>query len=46
VKEEETLEILAFMEASDWCKTSNGAPVFLEDVFRTAYEEAAKFKIN
>jgi hypothetical protein len=46
VKAEETLEILAFMEAADRCKNSNGIPVLLEDVMTTASVEAAKYKIN
>lgn len=42
VTEEETLEIYAFMEASDESKRQNGAPVTLASVMKKAREEAAQ----
>ncbi|MEI6275637.1 MAG: Gfo/Idh/MocA family oxidoreductase [Prolixibacteraceae bacterium] len=45
VREEETLEILAFMEAADRCKTSMGVPVLMENVMREAAEKASRIKI-
>jgi hypothetical protein len=42
VKEEETLEIYAFMEAADESKRQNGASVTLESVMKKAREEAQK----
>jgi len=41
VKAEETLEILAFMEAADLSKKSNGSPVELETVWKLAHERAS-----
>jgi predicted dehydrogenase len=38
---EETLEILAFMEAADESQRQNGAPVSLESVLKKAEEQAA-----
>jgi predicted dehydrogenase len=40
VRPEETLEILAFMEAADESKKQGGAPVSLESVMTRAHEEA------
>jgi predicted dehydrogenase len=45
VREEDTLQILAFMEAADLCKVSGGAPVAMESVMKKAAEEASKIKI-
>lgn len=45
VREEETLQILAFMEAADLSKVSGGAPVAMESVLRKAVEEASKINI-
>jgi predicted dehydrogenase len=45
VREEETLEILAFMEAADQSKATNGAPVLLESVMKMAADKAANIKI-
>ncbi len=45
VKEEETLEILAFMEAADISKANGGAPVEIDDVMKRARKEASKIKI-
>ena len=45
VREEETLQILAFMEAADLCKVSGGAPVGIESVMKKAVEEASKINI-
>ena len=42
VSAEETLEIMAFMEAADESQRQNGAPVSLESVMKKAEEEAAK----
>ncbi len=42
VREEETLEILAFMEAADCSKVSGGAAVLMESVMRTAAEASSK----
>ncbi|CAL1517693.1 Gfo/Idh/MocA family oxidoreductase [Chitinophaga sp. MM2321] len=42
VKPEETLEILAFMEAADESKRKGGAPVLLADI----YKKARKQKMN
>ncbi len=42
VTEEETLEIYAFMEASDESKRQGGAPVTLESVMKNARAEAAR----
>jgi predicted dehydrogenase len=41
VKPEETLEILAFMEAADLSKVNNGASVELEMVRKAAYQKAS-----
>jgi predicted dehydrogenase len=41
VKSEETLEILAFMEAADLSKARNGIPVELSTVWKLAYEKVA-----
>lgn len=40
VSAEETLEIIAFMEAADESKRQNGAPVSIESVLTKAHEEA------
>jgi predicted dehydrogenase len=45
VREEETLEILAFMEAAELCKVNNGGPVLMETVMRRAAGVAATIKI-
>jgi hypothetical protein len=42
VSEEETLEIMAFMEAADQSKQQGGAPVSIESVMKKAEAEAAK----
>jgi len=42
VKPEETLEILAFMEAADLSKVNNGASVELETVRKAAYQKASQ----
>ena len=42
VSPEETIEILAFMEAADESKRQNGRPVKLKDVLEKARAEAAK----
>ncbi|HZK82651.1 MAG TPA: hypothetical protein VFC46_16320, partial [Humisphaera sp.] len=42
VAAEETLEIMAFMEAADESKRQNGAPVKLETVMAKAREAATK----
>ena len=42
VTAEETLEILAFMEAADESKRQGGAPVSLESVMKKAEEQIAK----
>ncbi|MCE4563453.1 Gfo/Idh/MocA family oxidoreductase [Maribellus sp. CM-23] len=39
---EETLEILAFMEAADWSKKKGGIPVSMEDVMKKAEKESKK----
>ena len=44
VKEEETLEILAFMEAADLSKAKNGASVDLETVMAKAIATASDIK--
>ena len=41
VSEEETLEIMAFMEAADASKQQNGAPVSIESVMKKAEEQIA-----
>jgi hypothetical protein len=41
VSAEETLEVLAFMEASDESKRHNGEPVAIEDVMKRAQEQIA-----
>ncbi len=45
VKEEETLEILAFMEAADISKKKGGVPVELEFVMEKARKKASGIKI-
>jgi predicted dehydrogenase len=45
VREEETLQILAFMEAADLSKVSGGVPVEMELVMKKAVEEASKMNI-
>ena len=42
VSAEETLEILAFMEAADQSKLENGQPVSIESVMKKAEEKIAK----
>jgi hypothetical protein len=42
VSAEETLEIMAFMEAADESQRQDGAPVSLESVMKKAEEQAAK----
>ncbi|MFT3946189.1 MAG: Gfo/Idh/MocA family oxidoreductase [Agriterribacter sp.] len=42
VKSEDTLEMLAFMEAADVSKKRNGAPVKLEEVWKKANVEAQR----
>ena len=42
VSAEETLEIMAFMEAADESKRRGGAPVSIESVMKRAEEQAAK----
>jgi len=44
VKEEETLEILAFMEAADLSKARGGKPVLISRIFAKANEKAAKIQ--
>ena len=46
VKAEETLEILAFMEAADLSKASNGIPVELETIWKLAHEKARLAQIT
>ncbi len=43
VQPEETLEILAFMEAADESKKRNGKPVFIKEVMEKARKKADKF---
>lgn len=45
VKEEETLEILAFMEAADFSKNNNGKSVEIEDIMGKAMKISADFKL-
>jgi len=42
VTREETLEILAFMEAADWSKKKGGIPVAIADVMKNAEKESKK----
>lgn len=44
VKPEETLEILAFMEAADISKNNGGAPVSISFVMNSAKEQAARLR--
>jgi predicted dehydrogenase len=46
VKKEETIEILAFMEASDLSKANNGLPVDLESVMKKAVSQLPGRKIE
>lgn len=46
VQPEETLEILAFMEAADESKVRNGEPVSIESVVMTARERADEYLKN
>jgi hypothetical protein len=45
VREEETLEILAFMEAADISKAGNGVSVEVSKVMKRAIELASGYKI-
>ena len=44
VSAEETLEIIAFMEAADQSKRQGGCPVSIENVMKKAQEEVGKDK--
>lgn len=46
VRPEETLEILAFMEAADESKQKGSAPVYLESVMKKAVQKAKKMSIG
>ena len=45
VKQEETLEILAFMEAADESKKNGGKPVSIEKIMEKAEKKSRKYKL-